>query len=304
MSYSNNWRRISYILAASQAYDENHHEEKRFNIFISIPFDWGDDVTTPRRQIYMSNSTTFDDQGFASNNTGLSGTVGSRDQFNYGVNLSYQNQGNETTAGANLTWNAPVATVNGSYSQSSTYRQAGASVSGGIVAWSGGVNLANRLSETFAVMNAPGIKDAYVNGQKYRTTNRNGVVVYDGMTPYRENHLMLDVSQSDSEAELRGNRKIAAPYRGAVVLVNFDTDQRKPWFIKALRADGQPLMFGYEVNDIHGHNIGVVGQGSQLFIRTNEVPPSVNVAIDKQQGLSGTITFGKEIDESRNYICQ
>ncbi|MCF6487142.1 PapC protein, partial [Escherichia coli] len=46
------------------------------------------------------------------------------------------------------------------------------------------------------------------------------------------------------------------------------------------------------------------GQGSQLFIRTNEVPPSVNVAIDKQQGLSCTITFGKEIDESRNYICQ
>ncbi|MQK29026.1 PapC protein, partial [Escherichia coli] len=25
------------------------------------------------------------------------------------------------------------------------------------------------------------------------------------------------------------------------------------------------------------------------------VPPSVNVAIDKQQGLSCTITFGKEI---------
>lgn len=118
LSYSNNLRRISYTLAASQAYDENHHEEKRFNIFISIPFDWGDDVSTPRRQIYMSNSTTFDDQGFASNNTGLSGTVGSRDQFNYGVNLSHQHQGNETTAGANLTWNAPVATVNGSYSQS------------------------------------------------------------------------------------------------------------------------------------------------------------------------------------------
>ncbi|XPE50406.1 fimbria/pilus outer membrane usher protein [Shigella flexneri] len=41
-------------------------------------------------------------------------------------------------------------------------------------------------------------------GKKYRTTNRNGVAVYDGMTPYRENHLMLDVSHSDSEAELRG----------------------------------------------------------------------------------------------------
>ena len=48
-----------------------------------------------------------------------------------------------------------MVTVNGSYSQSSIYRQAGASVSGGIVAWSGGVNLANRLSETFALMYAP-----------------------------------------------------------------------------------------------------------------------------------------------------
>lgn len=62
-------------------------------------------------------------------------------------------------------------------------------------------------------------------------------------------------------------------------------------------------MFGYEVNDIHGHNIGVVGQGSQLFIRTNEVPPSVNVAFDTQQGLSCTITFGKEIDESKTIFA-
>lgn len=56
------------------------------------------------------------------------------------------------------------------------------------------------------------------------------------MTPYRENHLMLDVSQSDSEAELRGNWKIAAPYRGAVVLVNFDTDQRKPRVYKSVKS--------------------------------------------------------------------
>ncbi|XPE65010.1 fimbria/pilus outer membrane usher protein [Shigella flexneri] len=49
LSYSNNLRRISYTLVQA-GYDENHHEEKRFNIFISIPFDWGDDVSTPRRQ--------------------------------------------------------------------------------------------------------------------------------------------------------------------------------------------------------------------------------------------------------------
>lgn len=304
LSYSNSWQRISYTFSASQTYDEDHHEDKRFNIFISIPFDWGDDISAPRRHLYVSNSTTFDDDGFASNNTGLSGTAGSRDQFNYGVNLSHQRQDSETTAGGNLTWNAPVATLNGSYSQSSKYTQAGGSISGGLVAWSGGVNLANRLSETFAVMHAPGLEGAYVNGQKYRTTNRNGVVVYDGLTPFRENHLTLDVSNTNSETDLQGNRRSAAPYRGAVVLTRFDTDQRKPWYIRAQRPDGSPLTFGYEVEDIHGHNIGVVGQGSQLFIRTNEVPPEIKVAIDKQQGLSCSITFDKTIDESKVYICR
>ena len=304
VSYSNSWQRISYTFSASQTYDEDHHEDKRFNVFISIPFDWGDDISAPRRHLYVSNSTTFDDDGFASNNTGLSGTAGSRDQFNYGVNLSHQRQGSETTAGGNLTWNAPVATLNGSYSQSSKYTQTGGSISGGLVAWSGGVNLANRLSETFAVMHAPGLEGAYVNGQKYRTTDHNGVVVYDGLTPYRENHLMLDVSNTNSETDLQGNRRNVAPYRGAVVLTTFDTDQRKPWYIRAQRPDGLPLTFGYEVEDNHGHNIGVVGQGSQLFIRTNEVPSVIKVAVDKQQGLSCSITFSKTIDESKVYICR
>lgn len=303
-SYSNSWQRISFTLSASQTYDEDHHEDKRFNVFFSIPFDWGDGVTTERRHLSVSNSTTFDDDGFASNNTGVSGTMGRHDQFNYGVNLSHQRQDSETTAGTNLTWNAPIATINGNYSQSTKYTQMGGSLSGGVVLWSGGMNLSNRLSDTFAIMQAPGLEGAFVNGQKYRTTNAKGTVVYDNLTPYRENHLMLDVSQSNSETELRGNRKIAAPYRGAVLLIDYDTDQRKPWLISAQRPDGSPLNFGYEVEDIHGHNVGVVGQGSLLFIRTNEIPPEVSVAIDKQQGLSCSITFDKNIDESKVYICR
>lgn len=72
----------------------------------------------------------------------------------------------------------------------------------------------------------------------------------------------------------------------------------------AQRPDGSPLTFGYEIEDSHGHNIGVVGQGSQLFIRTNEVPSEIKVAVNKQQGLSCSITFGKTIDESKVYICR
>ncbi|EJD6419511.1 fimbrial biogenesis outer membrane usher protein [Citrobacter freundii] len=304
LSYTNSWQRISYTLYASQTYDEDHNEDKRFNIFISIPFNWGDGISTPRRQVYLSNSTTFDDDGFASNNTGISGIAGDRDQFNYGLNLSHQRQDSETSAGANVTWRAPVATVNGSYSQSTKYKQSSGSISGGVVAWAGGINLANHLSETFAIINAPGLEGAYINGQKYRETNSKGTVVYDGMSAYRENMLTLDVSNTNSETELQGNRKSVAPYRGAVVKAQFDTDQRKPWYFKALRPDGSPLTFGYEVESEQGENIGLVGQGSMLFIRTNDVPAKIKVAIDKQQGRYCTISFNQEIDVSKTYSCQ
>lgn len=303
-SYSNSWGRISYTLSASQTYDEDHHEDKRFNLFFSIPFYWGDNITSPRRHINISNSTTFDNDGYASNNTSLYGTTGSRDQFNYGVNLSHQRQNNETTAGTNLTWNLPFVTLNGSYSQSSKYTQASGSISGGAVLWSGGVNLANRLSETFAILQAPGLENAYVNGQKHRTTNRQGIVVYDSLIPYRENHLTLDVSHSESDTELQGNRKNVAPYRGAVVLTHFETDARQPWLIRARRPDGTPLRFGYEVEDSRGQNVGLVGQGSVLFIRTDAVPASLRVPVNKQQGYFCTITFNKVIDESKTYTCE
>jgi len=64
------------------------------------------------------------------------------------------------------------------------------------------------------------------------------------------------------------------------------------------------LTFGYEVEDVTGQNVGVVAQGSQLFIRTNNVPNAVRVATDKQRDRFCTITFDKKIDENKTYICR
>ncbi len=79
----------------------------------------------------------------------------------------------------------------------------------------GGVNLANRLSETFAVMNAPGLKMLMSMGKNIAQQTvmewcirRNDTL--SGKSPD------AGCVAKHSEAELRGNRKIAAPYRGAV----------------------------------------------------------------------------------------
>ena len=224
----------------SQTYDEDNHEDKRFNLYISIPFSWGDGISNPRRDLFVSNSTTFDNDGFQSNNTSLSGVTGHRDQFSYGANLSQQRQGNETTAGVSMVWRAPVATVGSSYSQSNKYQQASGNIQGGIVVWSEGVALTPRLSDTFAIVKAPGLQGAAVQGHRYLTTNSKGYAVYDSLTPYRENMLMLDLSDTNSDVALLGNRKGTVPYRGAVVMTEFETDRRKLWYFLAERPDGSP----------------------------------------------------------------
>lgn len=304
MSYSNTWQRVTYTLSVSQTYDEDNREDRRLNLNISIPLSWGDGFSTPRRDLFVSNSTTFNNDGYESNNTSLSGVAGERDQFSYGANLSHQRQGNETTAGGSLVWRAPVATVGGSYSQSNKYQQASANIQGGMVVWSEGVLLTSRLSETFSIVKAPGLQGAAVQGHRYLTTDSKGYAVYDSLTPYRENMLTLDIANSHSDVALQGNRKGVVPYRGAVVLTEFETDRRKPWYFVARRPDGSPLSFGYEVEDNFGNNVGLVGQGSRIFIRTNDIPASVRVAVNKQQGLFCTITFDKAIDENQVYICR
>ncbi|MXU17370.1 fimbria/pilus outer membrane usher protein, partial [Escherichia coli] len=38
LSYSNSWERLSYTLSVSQTYDEDNREDRRINLYFSIPF--------------------------------------------------------------------------------------------------------------------------------------------------------------------------------------------------------------------------------------------------------------------------
>lgn len=77
-----------------------------------------------------------------------------------------------------------------------------------------------------------------MQGHRYLTTNSKGYAVYDSLTPYRENMLMLDLSDTNSDVALLGNRKGTVPYRGAVVMTEFETDRRKP-LVLPCRASGR-----------------------------------------------------------------
>lgn len=73
------FQKINYMLFVSQIYDEDYNEDKCFNLFILIFFDWGDGIIILWCYLNVLNLMIFDDDGFILNNIGLIGMVGSCD---------------------------------------------------------------------------------------------------------------------------------------------------------------------------------------------------------------------------------
>ncbi|WP_438334591.1 fimbrial biogenesis outer membrane usher protein [Edwardsiella tarda] len=300
VSYSNSWQQLSYTLAASQSYDAGLNSDRRVYLYFTLPFN---DDAEPRRALYLSNATTVDRHGYQSNTTTLSGDAGKWQQLNYGLNLSNQRQDRLTALGGNLSYKARSAILNASYSQSRDYRQISAGIGGGIVAYRGGVLFSHALTDTMAIVDAPGLRDASVNGYGYHITNGAGQALYAALTPYRENSLRLTPAAHDDSVELKGNIQKRVPYEGAIVLAHFDTDQRQSFYLKARRSDGKPLNFGYPVSDEAGESIGVVGQGGMIYLRSNTLPERLVVPLDAQAGTHCTLTLSGTMPSGHTHLC-
>ncbi len=105
----------------------------------------------------------------------------------------------------------------------------GGNIQGGLVAWADGVHLASRLNDTIAIINAPYGRRGGAGASLF-TYQCKGYAVFEALTPYRQNFISLDVSESESDVALLGNRKVTVPYRGAVVVVDFETETSKPFY--------------------------------------------------------------------------
>jgi outer membrane usher protein len=62
------------------------------------------------------------------------------------------------------------------------------------------------------------------------------------------------------------------PWEGSVVKVSFDTTVQNNITVQARQTNGLPLPFAATIFDPSGKEIGVVGQGSMMFISDASVP--------------------------------
>lgn len=264
--YNNSYKRINYGVSVSRQLNITTSQwDNRMMLNVGIPL--GKNPHAP----YSTISLQHDSSGSASLQEAVTGTLGKDSAMAYGINVGH-NRGNGTAASTSVAGNAsyasPVATLSASASKSSTYMQVSAGMTGGIVAYSGGVAFTPSLGDTLAVVEASDAAGARLaNGSGLRVDPW-GHAVVSGLTPFARNQVEIDPQGLPMNVELKSTMQQVAPTAGAVVKLKFDTENvGRTAILEVRRAGGELLPFGAEVRDASGQAVGTVAQGGRILAR-------------------------------------
>lgn len=286
--YNHSWNWGSASISASRAQNAFGGSENQMLLSVSLPIG-----KTGSNRPYLTSSVSRSSSGASNVQSTLSGTAGKDGQINYGVTGAYDRADSQNTAslGGNAQYRSSFGTVNGSVSQGRDYRQVSAGVAGSVVAHPNGITFGQTLGDSIAIIDAPGAAGAQVSSASNVKLDGQGQAVVPYLTAYRVNSLELDPKGLADDIELKSTTQEVVPRSGAVVMVPFETVSGHALLIQSRQADGSPLPFGASVRDEHNREVGVVGQGSKIFVRVEGERGALRVPLTDQDGKSCTIHY-------------
>lgn len=276
--YSNRLGRVTYSLSVLRTRESDramsgnfpdalsiaapgNRSETQVMLTLSIPL--GKSARAPHLSTILAHDTATG----GSVQTSVTGTAGDRNQFGYGTSFTRQTQDGDNSYSANGQYEGRNAIVSGNISHSTGGNQASMQLAGGVVAYKGGVTLANQLGDTMAIIHAAGAEGAAVDGTSSNVRlDSHGNAIAPFLQPYELNTIALDPTGLPLDLELLDSTQTVAPHAGAVVLLNYRTVIGRTVLIDS-SVNGEPLPFGAEVTDEKGNNVGMVGQASQIVAR-------------------------------------
>lgn len=270
VGYNNSYKRLNYGISAVREYNPAARNwDNRVMLNLSIPLGGG------ARAPYSTTSLQRDQDGGTSVQQSVTGALGEDNAFTYGLNAGHSSggggngaTGSANSIGANVAYASPMAALTANASKSSTYSQVGAGVSGTVVAYAGGVAFTPSTGETIAIVEAKDAAGARVANASGLRVDPWGRAIVSNLTPFANNQIEIDPKGLPVNVELKSTEQRVAPTSGAVALVKFDTDDTgRAAIIRAKAADGTPLLFGAEVFDAEGNNVGTVAQAGRIIAR-------------------------------------
>nr|WP_308729999.1 fimbria/pilus outer membrane usher protein [Burkholderia glumae] len=264
--YNNNFRRLNFGVAVARQFDATRRRwDNRVMLNVSLP------LGGSRHPVYASTNLQRDSSGETSLQQSLAGTLGAANQLNYGINLgraSFRGAGASTNLSGNASYLSRYATVTVNASKGTGFTQYGGGLSGGMVAYAGGVAFTPSMSETVAVIEAKGASGARVMSGSGLRIDPFGHAIVSSLMPFQTNEVEIDPKGLPMSVELKSTTQHAVPTAGAVVRLRFRTEGGGRSVIMRIRTrDGKPVPFGAEVFNAQGQSAGTVAQMGSVVLR-------------------------------------
>lgn len=301
VGYNNHFRKLSYGISATRSVDPLGHYSNEYFLSFSLPL--GNSSHAPTFMLNL----THDQDGNSQDQAMLNGTLGSDNQFNYGVTATHGGNGSGNAGSVNAGYRSPYANFNASFGDGSGYSQASVSASGSVIAHPGGVTLGQPLGDTAGIVYVPGAAGARVNNAAGVRIDHFGYAVVPYLTPYSLNTIQIDPKGLPLDVQLDATSAQVAPYAGAVVMLKFKTQNGRTLIIRAKLEDGEALPFGAEVFNEKGVALGVVGQAGQILARGVDPAGRLSVRWQDDDGTQQSCSFdyklaaGKKGQQAKAY---
>jgi outer membrane usher protein len=272
MGYNNRYKSLSYGLSVNRSQSAYGSTQNNYLLSFSFPLGRSDTGHTPNMRVQLNR----DSNGNMREQTTLSGTTGTDNQFSYNASAMNSNNGGGASGALNAQYRSQATAMSASYGAGRNYQSQGLGINGTMVAHPGGVTLTPYTGETFAVVEAKGAEGASVSSYPGVRIDSRGYAVVPYLNPYQMNDISIDPKGTSSNVELDNTAQKVAPHAGAVVMLKYTTKKGWPVLINATFED-QPVPFGASVQDEKGNNIGAVGQGGQIYARVSSERGKLNV---------------------------
>nr|WP_322074751.1 fimbria/pilus outer membrane usher protein [Burkholderia cepacia] len=264
--YNNSFRNINYGVSASRQFDVTESRwDNRFMVNLSIPLNLGSHM------VYTSTSLQHETGGSTVIQQSVTGSLGIDSAFNYGVSVGHTSIGGvgaTTNVGGNVSYLSQYASLMANASRGTGFTQYGGGISGGVVAYAGGVVFTPTMGETVAVIEAKDASGARVTTGSGLRIDPFGHALAANLMPFSTNEIELDPKGLPMSVELKSTAQHVVPTAGAVVRVRFETEGGgRPVIMRIRMADGKPAPFGAEVTDAHEQNVGTIAQEGRVVLR-------------------------------------
>lgn len=296
VNYNNNFGRLSWALSAQRVYQTVNNaagsHDDRISLNLSYPLWFGEE-----RSANLTSNTIFNNSKFGSAQVGVNGSLDKENNMYYGVSSTAVTGGQNDVA-ISGGYRTPSATLNGNYSQGQGYRQGSLGASGTLLAHQQGIVFSPETGNTLALIEAKDAVGASLTGSPGTRIDKQGYAILPYMQPYRVNSVEIDPKGSEDNVVFNNTISQVVPWENSVVKVSFETSLQDNLIFRALRADKRPLPFAANIYNPAGKEVGVVGQGSTLYIND----ASANTAIVKWNGGQCSVSLThKDIKET---ICR